>query len=132
MDSPVIPVDPAFYLLFPSMSRVKRGVTVRRRHNKLLALTKGYGARRKSSIRLANQAMQQAGKSAYKHRRLRKRSFRGLWNIRIGAAVAPFGLNYSRFINGLFKKTITLNRKMLSELAIQFPKVFEKIVASVK
>lgn len=113
------------------MSRVKRGTTVKRRHNKLLALTKGYGGRRKSSIRLANQAMQQAGKHAYKHRRLRKRDFRALWNIRIGAAVKPFGLNYSRFMGGLFKKQIALNRKMLSELAIQYPKVFEGIVRQV-
>lgn len=114
------------------MSRVKRGVTTKRRHKKLLSRLKGFKWNRKSTIRQGKQAELKQGTNAYVGRKLKKRDFRTLWNVRINAAVRPHGLNYSRFINGLFKKKILLNRKMISELAIQEPKTFEALVKEVR
>ncbi len=114
------------------MSRVKRGTTTKRRHKKLLKMNKGYGARRSTSVRLGQQAMMRAGLSAYRSRKIKKRDFRTLWNARISAAVKPLGLNYSRFIERLFKKEVMVNRKMLSEMAIHYPEAFADVVKKVQ
>lgn len=110
------------------MSRVKRGVTKHARHKKVLKQAKGYRSGRSRVFKWANQAVMKAGMNAYRDRRLKKRSFRTLWNARISAAVRPLGMNYSRFINALFQKQVVVNRKMLSEMAIQHPEAFENLV----
>ncbi|MBI2984805.1 MAG: 50S ribosomal protein L20 [Candidatus Kerfeldbacteria bacterium] len=112
--------------------RVKRGVTHLRRRKRLLKLTKGYRWRRKTSIRLARQAAIRAGQHAYRHRRLKKRDFRGLWQIRINAAVRPFGLNYSQFIHKLKNAQVEVDRKILAQLAVEQPEVFRAIVQKIK
>lgn len=114
------------------MSRVKRGTQVKKKHNKLLRRVKGFRGGHSRLIRAAHQAVMKAGLHAYRGRKLKKRDFRSLWNIRISAAVKPHGLNYSRFIERLFKNKIVLNRKMLSELAIQAPEAFARLVEKVK
>lgn len=114
------------------MARVKRGTNQRRRHNKILRAAKGY---RGVSGRLFTQAKRRvlkAGQHAYSHRRLKKRSFRRLWITRLSAAVRAHGLSYSQFVYRLSTRQIALNRKMLSEMAIHEPAVFNKIVESVK
>ena len=100
------------------MARVKRGVTARANHKKVLAKAKGYRGRRKNVFRAANQAVVKAGQYAYRDRRVRKREFRGLWIIRINAAAREFGLSYSRLINGLKKAAIEIDRKVLADLAV--------------
>ena len=110
------------------MSRVKRGMMVKARHKKVVKMAKGYKGGRSTQFKLAKQAVMMAGRNAYRDRRLKKRDFRSLWTNRLSAAVKPHGLNYSRFINKLFTKQIILNRKMLSEIAFQYPEVFEGIV----
>jgi large subunit ribosomal protein L20 len=114
------------------MARVKRGVTGHAKHKKVLKQAKGYYGRRKNTIRIAKQAVEKAGQYAFRDRKRRKRSFRALWIQRINAAVRPFGLNYSKFIDGLAKSGLTIDRKVLSDLAIREPAAFEAIVQKAK
>jgi large subunit ribosomal protein L20 len=114
------------------MPRVKRGVTARARHKKILALAKGYRGRRSKVFRIANQAVMRAGQYAYRDRRNRKRVFRRLWIARINAAVREHGINYSRFIAGLNRAAIGLDRKVLAELAVNDKPAFAAIVAQAK
>ncbi len=104
------------------MPRVKRGVTARARHKKILALAKGYRNRRKNVFRVAKQAVIKAGQYAYRDRRQRKRQFRALWIARINAAARQCGLSYSRMINGLKKANVEVDRKVLADIA-----VFDKV-----
>ena len=114
------------------MSRVKRGVAAHARHKKVLKAAKGYYGRRKNTIRVAKQAVEKAGQYAFRDRKRRKRTFRALWIQRLNAAVRPFGLNYSRFIAGLDKAGILVDRKVLSDLAIHEPAAFQAIVEKAK
>jgi large subunit ribosomal protein L20 len=114
------------------MARVKRGVTSHAKHKKVLKAAKGYYGRRKNTIRIAKQAVEKANQYAFRDRKRRKRTFRALWIQRLNAAVRPFGLNYSRFIAGLDKAGITVDRKVLSDLAIHEPTTFEAIVGQAK
>jgi large subunit ribosomal protein L20 len=114
------------------MARVKRGVTGHAKHKKVLKAAKGYYGRRKNTIRIAKQAVEKANQYAFRDRKRKKRTFRALWIQRLNAAVRPFGLNYSRFIAGLDKAGITVDRKVLSDLAIHEPVAFEAIVGQVK
>jgi large subunit ribosomal protein L20 len=114
------------------MPRVKRGVTARARHKKILALAKGYRGRRKNVYRVAKQAVMKAGQYAYRDRRTRKRVFRALWIARINAGARAHGVTYSRFIAGLKKAAIDLDRKVLADLAVNDPAAFGSIVAKVK
>jgi len=110
------------------MARVKRGVTSHAKHKKTLKAAKGYYGRRKNTIRIAKQAVEKANQYAFRDRKRKKRTFRALWIQRINAAVRPFGLTYSRFIDGLAKSGIQVDRKVLSELAISEPTAFQAIV----
>jgi large subunit ribosomal protein L20 len=114
------------------MSRVKRGVTNHARHKKVLKAAEGYYGRRKSTIRIAKQAVEKAGQYAYRDRRIKKRNFRALWIQRINAAVRDQGLTYGRFIDGLSKAEIAVDRKVLSDLAITQPEAFAVLVAKAK
>ncbi|MBN8488902.1 MULTISPECIES: 50S ribosomal protein L20 [Ideonella] len=114
------------------MPRVKRGVTARARHKKILALAKGFRGRRKNVFRIAKQAVMKAGQYAYRDRRTKKRVFRQLWIARINAATRGLGLTYSKFIAGLKKAQIDLDRKVLSDMAIHDPAAFAAIVDKVK
>ena len=114
------------------MPRVKRGVTARARHKKILALAKGFRGRRKNVFRIAKQAVMKAGQYAYRDRRTKKRVFRQLWIARINAATRTLGVTYSRFIAGLKKAQIELDRKVLSDMAIHDPAAFAAIVDKVK
>ncbi|MBK7616119.1 MAG: 50S ribosomal protein L20 [Vitreoscilla sp.] len=114
------------------MPRVKRGVTARARHKKILALAKGYRGRRKNVFRIAKQAVMKAGQYAYRDRRAKKRVFRQLWIARINAATRGLGLTYSKFIAGLKKASIDMDRKVLSDMAIHDPAAFAAIVDKVK
>jgi large subunit ribosomal protein L20 len=114
------------------MARVKRGVTSHARHKKVLKAAKGYYGRRKNTIRVAKQAVEKAQQYAYRDRKRKKRTFRALWIQRLNAAVRPFGLNYSRFIAGLGKAGLAVDRKILSDLAIREPAAFEAIVEKAK
>jgi large subunit ribosomal protein L20 len=114
------------------MPRVKRGVTARARHKKILALAKGYRGRRKNVFRIAKQAVMKAGQYAYRDRRTRKRVVRQLWIARINAAARGLGITYSRFVAGLKLASIEIDRKMLAELAVNDPAAFGAIVAKVK
>ena len=114
------------------MARVKRGVTGHAKHKKVYKAAKGYYGRRKNTIRVAKQAVEKAGQYAFRDRKRRKRSFRALWIQRINAAVRPFGLNYSKFIDGLAKSGLTIDRKVLSDLAIREPAAFAAIVEKAK
>ena len=100
------------------MPRVKRGVTARARHKKIITLAKGYRGRRKSVYRIAKQAVMKAGQYAYRDRRQRKRQFRTLWIARINAAARNAGMKYSTFMNGLKKAQIEVDRKVLADLAV--------------
>ena len=100
------------------MPRVKRGVTARARHKKVIKQAKGYRGRRKNVFRVAKQAVIKAGQYAYRDRRQRKRQFRALWIARINAAARECGLSYSRFMNGLSKAGVTLDRKVLADIAV--------------
>lgn len=111
--------------------RVKTGVVRHRRHKKMRDLTKGYRGMRSTTFKQGNQAMMKAGRNAYRDRRLKKRTFRALWIIRLNAAVRAQGISYSRFIAGLKAKNIGLDRKALSELAVNEPAAFAKIVKQV-
>ena len=99
------------------MSRIKRGVTARARHKKIIAQAKGYRGRRKNVFRVAKQAVIRAGQYAYRDRRRRKRDFRALWIVRINAAAREHGLSYSRLVNGLGRAAIAVDRKILADLA---------------
>ena len=114
------------------MPRVKRGVQHTKRRRNVLSKAKGYMWGRKSKVRLARIAILKAGAYAYRDRRNKKREFRRLWQVRINAAVRLYDLSYSRFIDLLKKTGVGLDRKILSELAAEKPKVFEQIVAFVK
>ena len=110
------------------MSRIKRGVTTRAKHKRILDQAKGYRGRRKNTIRVARQAVEKAGQYAYRDRKVKKRTFRALWIQRINAAVREHGLTYSRFISGLAKAQIEVDRKVLSDLAIHEPAAFKALV----
>ncbi len=114
------------------MPRVKRGVTAHARHKKILTLAKGYRGRRKNVYRIAKQAVMKAGQYAYRDRRTRKRVFRQLWIARINAASRSHGITYSRFMAGLKKAQIEIDRKVLSDMAIRDPAGFSSIVDKVK
>ncbi|MDO5288056.1 MAG: 50S ribosomal protein L20 [Pseudomonadota bacterium] len=114
------------------MPRVKRGVTARARHKKVLALAKGFRGRRKNVYRVAKQAVMKAGQYAYRDRRNKKRDFRRLWIARINAAVRELGMTYSQFINGMNKAGITLDRKVLADIAVHDKAAFAGIVAQAK
>jgi large subunit ribosomal protein L20 len=114
------------------MARVKRGVTSHAKHKKVYKATKGHYGRRRNTIRIAKQSMEKAQQYAYRHRKTKKRSFRALWIQRINAAVRPFGLNYSRFIDGLARAGLVVDRKVLSDLAIAEPAAFQAIVEKAK
>jgi large subunit ribosomal protein L20 len=114
------------------MARVKRGVTSHARHKKIVKLAKGYRGRSKNSYRLALQRVEKALQYAYRDRRNRKRDFRGLWIQRINAGVRQHGLTYSRFIDGLKKAGIELDRKVLADLAVRDPEAFAAIVAQAR
>jgi len=100
------------------MPRVKRGVTARARHKKVLAQAKGYYGRRKNVFRVAKQAVIKAGQYAYRDRRQRKRQFRNLWIVRINAAARECGISYSRMIDGLKKSGVEIDRKVLADIAV--------------
>src|SRR2546430_10943305 len=106
------------------MARVKRGVTAHAKHKKVLKAAKGYYGRRKNTIRVAKQAVEKAQQYAYRDRKRRKRTFRALWIQRLNAAVRPFGMTYSRFIDGLGKAGVLVDRKVLSDFAIREPTPF--------
>ena len=110
------------------MARVKRGVTSHAKHKKVLKAVKGQWGRRKNSIRVARQAMEKAMQYAYRDRRNKKRDFKSLWIQRINAGVRAEGLTYSKFINGLAKSGIKLDRKILAEIAYDNPEAFKTIV----
>src|SRR3989338_1917705 len=113
------------------MTRVKRGVQHSKHRRNILKMTKGYMWGRKSKIKLAKTAVLKAGVNAYRDRRLKKRDQRGFWILRINAALRENGLTYSKFIDKLKKAGVTLDRKVLSEIAANHPDVFKKIIASV-
>jgi len=110
------------------MSRVKRGVTKHARHRKIIGQAKGYYGRRKNTFRAANQAVERSGQYAYRDRKQRKRNFRSLWIQRINAAAREHGLSYGRFINGLGKAGVEIDRKVLADLAVREPEAFKALV----
>ena len=114
------------------MPRVKRGVTARARHKKILVQAKGYRGRRKNVYRIAKQAVMKAGQSAYRVRRQRKRQLRALWIARINAAAREVGLKYSTFMNGLKKAQIEVDRKVLADLAVFDKPAFAALAAQAK
>lgn len=114
------------------MSRVKRGVTARAKHKKVIAKAKGYSGRRKNVYRVAVQAVTKAGQYAYRDRRQRKRQFRALWIARINAAARECGLSYSLFINGLHKASIEIDRKVLADIAVFEKEAFAVIAEHAK
>jgi len=114
------------------MPRVKRGVTARARHKKVIAAAKGYRGRRGNVFRIAKQAVMRAGQYAYRDRRNKKRTFRALWITRINAAVREHNLTYSVFIAGLKKAAIELDRKVLADLAVRDKAGFAAIVQQVR
>lgn len=111
------------------MARVKGGVTAHARHKKVLKKAKGYYGRRSTTFRTANAAVEKAGLYAYRDRKAKKRSFRALWIVRINAAVREEGLTYSRFIAGLTKAGITLDRKVMADIAMNEPAAFKGLIA---
>ena len=114
------------------MPRVKRGVTARARHKKVLALAKGFRGRRKNVFRVAKQAVMKAGQYAYRDRRNKKRDFRRLWIARINAAARELGITYSQFIFGMNKAGIGLDRKVLADIAVHDKAAFAGIVEQAK
>ena len=110
------------------MARVKRAVMTRKRRKKVLKLAKGYFGSKSTHFKMAKQAVKKSGNYAFAGRKQKKRDFRRLWITRISAAVAPLGLNYSRFMNGLKKASVEINRKALSEMAISDPTAFASLV----
>lgn len=114
------------------MARVSRGVTKHARHKKIIDAAKGFRGRRKNTFRIANQAVEKAGQYAYIGRKLKKRQFRALWIQRINAAVRLHDMTYSRFVSGLIKAGIEVDRKMLADLAINEPAAFAVLVEQAK
>jgi large subunit ribosomal protein L20 len=114
------------------MARVKRGVTAHAKHKKVLKAAKGFYGRRKNTIRAAKAAVDRSKQFAYRDRKVNKRNFRALWIQRINAAVREFGLTYGRFIDGLNKAGIEVDRKVLSDMAIHEPEAFGALVAASK
>ena len=114
------------------MARVKRGVTTRAKHKRLLVQAKGYYGRRKNTIRIARQAVEKAGQYAYRDRKVKKRSFRGLWIQRINAGVRAEGLTYSQFMHGLKLAGVELDRKVLADIAMHEGEAFSVIIAQAK
>ena len=114
------------------MSRVKRGVTAHAAHKKVIKQAKGYFNRRKNVFRVAVQAVEKAGQYQYRDRRRKKRTFRALWIQRINAATRELGLTYARFINGLDKAGIEIDRKILADLAVREPQAFAALVEKAK
>ena len=114
------------------MPRVKRGVTAHARHKKVLKKAKGYQGARSRVFRVAKQAVTKAGQYAYRDRRQRKRQFRALWIVRINAGAREFGLSYSRFMDGLKRANIEIDRKVLAELAVSDRQAFGQLVEQAK
>jgi len=114
------------------MPRVKRGVTARARHKKVLKQAKGFRGRRKNVYRVAKQAVMKAGQYAYRDRRNKKRTFRALWIARINAAVRELGMSYSMFMSGLRRANIEIDRKVLADLAVHDKAAFTKIAEQAK
>ena len=114
------------------MPRVKRGVTAKARHKKVLAQAKGFRGRRNAVYRIAKEAVMKAGQYAYRDRRVKKREFRALWIARINAAASECGLSYSAFMNGLKKASIEVDRKVLADLAVHDKVAFAKIAEQAK
>lgn len=114
------------------MARVKRGVTARARHKKLLDKAKGYTGARSRSYRSAKQQVIKSGQYAFRDRRVKKREFRALWIVRIGAAARDNGMSYSRFIHGLEQAGIELDRKVLADIAVHDKPAFARLVEQVK
>ena len=114
------------------MPRIKRGVTTRQKHKRLLDQAKGYRGRRKNTIRVARQAVEKAGQYAYRDRKVKKRNFRALWIQRINAGVRAEGLTYSQFMHGLKLAGIDLDRKVLADIAMHEAEAFSAIVAQAK
>jgi large subunit ribosomal protein L20 len=114
------------------MSRIKRSVQARKHRKNILKHAKGFTQARKSKFKAAKDALRHAWTYAYRDRRVKKRTFRNLWTLQINALARMNGITYSRFINGLKKKNIQLDRKVLSELANSYPEIFVKIVETVK
>ena len=114
------------------MARVKGAMMTRKRRNKVLKLAKGYWGAKSKHFKMAKQQVMKSGNYAFAGRKQKKRTFRALWITRLSAAVAPYGLNYSKFMNGVKKAGIELNRKSLSEMAIQEPAAFAAIVEKAK
>ena len=114
------------------MARVKGAMMTRKRRNKTLKLAKSYWGSKSKHFKMAKQAVKKSGVYAYIGRKQKKRSYRSLWITRISAAVAPFDLNYSRFMNGIKKAGVEMNRKSLSEMAIQDPAAFAAVVELAK
>lgn len=110
------------------MARVKRGVTARARHKNILKRAKGYQGSRSRTFKTANQAVIKAQQYAYQHRKQKKRNFRQLWITRINAAARQHGLSYNRLINGLKQANITINRKVLADLAVRDKAAFKQLV----
>lgn len=110
------------------MTRVKRGVSTHRRHRKMVKAAKGFRGMRSTNFRQAKNAVMKAGMNSYRDRRGKKRTFRQIWITRINSACRAHGIAYSRFINGLQKKAILIDRKMLADLAVTEPEVFAKLV----
>ena len=114
------------------MARVKRGVTAHARHRKVVKAAKGYYGRRKNVFRAAVQAVEKAGQYAYRDRRARKRTFRALWIQRINAACRELGFTYGRFIDGLGKAGVEVDRKVLADIAVREPEAFKALVEKAK
>lgn len=114
------------------MARVKRGVTARARHKKILKQAKGYYGARSRVYRVAKQAVIKAGQYAYRDRKQRKRQFRALWIVRINAAARQYGISYSRLINGLTKANVAIDRKVLAEIAVRDIEAFGEIAKIAK
>ena len=114
------------------MSRVKGGPSAHARHRKIITKAKGYRGRRKNTFRIANQAVEKAGQYAYRDRRARKRNFRALWIQRINAAARELDLTYGRFIHGLDRAGIEVDRKVLADLAVKEPEAFKALAEKAK
>lgn len=114
------------------MTRVKRGIATKKRHNKLKRMVKGYSKVATSRVKWAKNFIAKAGQNSYRGRKLKKRQFRSIWITRINAAVRPEGLSYSKLINGMLKAKIAVDRKILAELAVNNPEIFKAIVAKAK
>ena len=114
------------------MARVKGAMMTRKRRNATLKLAKGYWGSKSKHFKMAKQAVMKSGNYAFAGRKMKKRTFRTMWIARLSAAVAPYGINYSTFMNGVHKAGITMNRKSLSEMAIHDPAAFAAVVAQAK